>query len=91
MRAFSKIREMVRGRTEERKSTNSILDFFKNRRERASVESKRNGETGVYTVVNEDFEYCIDSNHACAVGFERSLLSITGLRSSHFVDLGRCS
>ena len=53
----------------------SIIDFFRNRHERASVGSSRNGETGVYTEVNEDFEYRIDSNHVRAIGSERSLLN----------------
>jgi hypothetical protein len=50
----------------------TIIDLFQNCHEPVSVELNRNGETGVYTEVNEDFEYRINSNHAGAVGFERS-------------------
>jgi hypothetical protein len=45
-----------------------------------SVELNRTGETGVYTEVNEDFEYRSNSNHAGAVGFERGLINVPVLK-----------
>ena len=51
------------------------LDFFRNRSKRSSVGSDRNAETGVYTEVNEDFEYRTDLTDDGVVGSERSLLT----------------
>ncbi len=59
---------------DEAKNLQRQLNFFRNRSERSSVGSDRNGETGIDIQVNEDFEYRTDANHVRAVGSERSLL-----------------
>jgi hypothetical protein len=51
------------------------LEFLQNRSERLSVASRRNRETGVYLLVNEDFEYRIGVNHSRAAGSARTLFS----------------
>jgi uncharacterized protein (PEP-CTERM system associated) len=49
------------------------LEFLQNHSERLSVASRRNGKTGVYLWVNEDFEYRIGANHSRAVGSAKTL------------------